>query len=91
MANNVWHTSLAGLEVARLHAWGSGPDRAADYRRASPCPMVNCPQTVLEPVLLEAAREWPEADSRFGHEFLSFAQDADGITASVQDRSSQTS
>src|SRR5213080_3958104 len=22
MANNVWHTSLVGLEVARLHAWG---------------------------------------------------------------------
>ncbi|HEY2704072.1 MAG TPA: FAD-dependent monooxygenase [Candidatus Dormibacteraeota bacterium] len=88
MANNVWHTSLAGQEVARLHAWGSSPDRAADYRRASPCPMVNCPQTVLEPVLLEAARERPEADIRFGHEFLSFAQDADGVTATVRDRAS---
>src|SRR5207302_6251346 len=86
MANNVWHTSLAGLEVARLHAWGSGPDRAADYRRASPCPMVNCPQTVLEPVLLEAARKRPEADIRFGHEFLSFAQAADGVTATTRDR-----
>ncbi|HYT38633.1 MAG TPA: FAD-dependent monooxygenase, partial [Acidimicrobiia bacterium] len=86
MANNVWHTSLAGLEVARLHAWGSGPDRAADYRRASPCPMVNCPQTVLEPVLLEAARERPEADVRFGHEFLSFTPDADGVTATMRDR-----
>ncbi|MDQ1491527.1 MAG: 2,4-dichlorophenol 6-monooxygenase [Actinomycetota bacterium] len=86
MANNVWHTSLAGLEVARLHAWGSGPDRAADYRRASPCPMVNCPQTVLEPVLLEGARERPEADIRFGHEFLSFVQDVDGVTATMRDR-----
>jgi 2,4-dichlorophenol 6-monooxygenase len=90
MANNVWHTSLAGLEVARLHAWGSGPDRAADYRRASPCPMVNCPQTVLEPVLLEAARERPEADIRFGHEFLSFAQDPDGVSATMRDRASGT-
>ena len=42
--------------------------------------MVNCPQTVLEPVLLEAARERPEADIRFGHEFLSFVQDRDGVS-----------
>ena len=86
MANNVWHTSLAGLEVARLHAWGSGPERATDYQQASPCPMVNCPQTLLEPVLAEAAREWPEADVRFGHEFASFVQDADGVTATLVDR-----
>ena len=88
MANNVWLTSLAGLEVARLHAWGSSPERAADYRKASPSPMVNCPQTVLEPVLLEAARERSEADIRFGHEFLSFVQDADGVTTTMRERTS---
>ncbi|HEY4409807.1 MAG TPA: FAD-dependent monooxygenase [Acidimicrobiia bacterium] len=86
MANNVWHTSLAGLEVARMYAWGSGPDRAADYHRASPSPMINCPQTVLEPVLVDAAREWPEAEIRFGHEFVSFTQDPDGVTATLRDR-----
>ena len=86
MGNNVWHTSLAGLELARLHAWGTGPDRAADYHRASPSPMANCPQTVLEPVLLDAAQEWPEADLRFNHEFLSFTQDSSGVTARVRDR-----
>ncbi|WP_217575031.1 FAD-dependent monooxygenase [Streptomyces sp. GbtcB7] len=85
MSNNVWSTSLAGLEVARLQAWGTGPDRAGDYRKASPSPMVNCPQTVLEPVLLDAAREHPQADIRFSHEFLTFSQDDDGITATVVD------
>src|SRR5438045_7406633 len=39
MSNNVWSTSLVGLEVARLQTWGTSPDRAADYRKASPSPM----------------------------------------------------
>jgi 2,4-dichlorophenol 6-monooxygenase len=88
MANNVWHTSLAGTELARLSAWGTGPERAGDYRAASPCPMVNCPQTLLEPVLLDAAREHPDARLLFEHEFLSFTQDADGVRARVRDRRS---
>ncbi|WP_028935715.1 FAD-dependent monooxygenase [Pseudonocardia spinosispora] len=92
MANNVWHTSLAGTELARLWAWGTGPDRAADYRAASPSPMVNCPQTLLEPVLLDAAREHPDAELLFEHEFLSFTQDGspeDGaVRARVRDRRS---
>jgi 2,4-dichlorophenol 6-monooxygenase len=90
MTNNIWHTSLAGLEVARLQTWGTGPDRVADYLRASPSPMANCPQTVLEPVLLEAARERPEADLRFGHEFLHYTQDPDGVTATVRERATGT-
>jgi len=90
MTNNVWHTSLAGLEVARLQTWGTGPDRVADYLKASPSPMANCPQTVLEPVLLEAARERPEADLRFGHEFLHYTQDPDGVTATVRERATGT-
>jgi 2,4-dichlorophenol 6-monooxygenase len=86
MANNVWHTSLAGRELARIWAWGTGPDRSADYRAASPSPMANAPQTRLEPVLLDAAREHREADLRFGHELVSYTQDADGVTALVRER-----
>ena len=52
MANNLWVTTLAGLEVARSETWGTSAERAADYRMASPEPMANCPQTVLEPMLL---------------------------------------
>ena len=57
MANNLWVTTLAGLEVARSETWGTSAERAADYRMASPEPMANCPQTVLEPMLLGAARD----------------------------------
>src|SRR5271170_1857972 len=85
MASNLWVTTLAGLEVARSETWGTSAERAADYRVASPEPMANCPQTVLEPMLLAAARDMG-ADIRFGWEFVSLAQDQDGVTSVVQER-----
>ena len=72
MANNLWVTTLAGLEVARSETWGTSAERAADYRAASPEPMANCPQTVLEPMLLAAARDMG-ADIRFGTPVTRFA------------------
>jgi 2,4-dichlorophenol 6-monooxygenase len=87
MANNLWVTTLAGREVARSETWGTGPARHADYQMASPEPMGTCPQIVLEPMLLDVARE-AGADIRFGHEFLELAQDEDGVTSVVQDRAS---
>src|SRR6201984_3301918 len=85
MANNLWVTTLAGLEVARSETWGTSAERAADYGRASPEPMANCPQTVLEPMLLGAARD-TGADIRFGWEFISLAQDQDGVTSVISER-----
>src|ERR1700722_6175991 len=85
MANNLWVTTLAGLEVARSETWGTSAERAADYRAASPEPMANCPQTVLEPMLLAATRDMG-ADIRFGWEFIHLAQDQDGVTSVVQER-----
>ena len=85
MANNLWVTTLAGLEVARSETWGTSAERAADYRAASPEPMANCPQTVLEPMLLAAARDMG-ADIRFGWEFTSLAQDQDGVTSVIRER-----
>jgi 2,4-dichlorophenol 6-monooxygenase len=85
MANNLWVTTLAGLEVARSETWGTSAVRAADYRMASPEPMANCPQTVLEPMLLAAARD-AGADIRFGWEFISLAQDQEGVTSVVRQR-----
>src|SRR6266568_5480450 len=85
MANNLWVTTLAGLEVARSETWGTSAERAADYRTASPEPMANCPQTVLEPMLLAAARD-RGADIRFGWEFTGLAQDQDGVTSVVRQR-----
>jgi len=85
MANNLWVTTLAGLEVARSETWGTSAERAADYRTASPEPMANCPQTVLEPMLLGAARDLG-ADIRFGWEFTGLAQDQDGVTSVIRQR-----
>ena len=85
MASNLWVTTLAGLEVARSETWGTSAERAADYSAASPEPMANCPQTVLEPMLLAAARDMG-ADIRFGWEFIHLAQDQDGVTSVVQER-----
>jgi 2,4-dichlorophenol 6-monooxygenase len=85
MANNLWVTTLAGQEVARSETWGTSAERAADYRAASPEPMANCPQTVLEPMLLAAARDMG-ADIRFGWEFTSLAQDEDGVTSVIHER-----
>ncbi|MCW2903793.1 MAG: tfdB [Streptosporangiaceae bacterium] len=87
MTNNVWATSLAGLELARLQTWGTSADRAADYRKASPSGMCNCPQHILEPVLVEAITDAAVADLRFRHEFCSLDQDDDGVTATLLDRS----
>lgn len=91
MTNNVWHTSLAGPEIARLRAWGTSPERSSEYQRASPCPMANCPQTVLEPILLHAAEEHPKAKLYFGHEFVDATQDIQGVTANVFDHATRQS
>jgi 2,4-dichlorophenol 6-monooxygenase len=85
MGDTVFATSLAGDELARLHTWGTHPRRLADYRLASPCLHIDLPQTYFEPILVRAAAE-RGSRLRFNTEFLSFAQDDDGVTATVQDR-----
>lgn len=85
MSNNVWATSFAGTEIARLQTWGSGTARRSDYELASPSAMCNVPQHVLEPQL-RAAAEARGAAIRFETELVSVAQDADGVTAVVRHR-----
>src|SRR6201997_3634154 len=85
MSNNLWYTTLAGLEVARSQTWGTAPDRLAEYLLSSPEPMANCAQTVLEPLLLGAARD-AGADIEFGTEFVELDQAADGVTSGIRDR-----
>ena len=87
MRNNLWVTSLAGREVARLDAWGTGTDRFLDYTASSPSPMANCAQTVFEPMLVDVARR-SGADLRFGHEFLGFDRDGTDFVSSIRVRSS---
>ena len=85
MTNNLWYTTLADPEVARSQTWGTGPDRAAEYFLSSPEPMANCAQTVLEPMLLGAARE-AGADIEFQTEFIELHQDTDGVISVIRDR-----
>jgi 2,4-dichlorophenol 6-monooxygenase len=84
MRNNLWITTLVAPEVARLEAWGTGNDRAGEYAAASPSPMLNCPQTVFEPLLLESVRT-AGGNVRMRHEFISFEQDGDDVVSVVKD------
>ena len=82
MGKQVFATSFAGRELSRLMTWGTGNDRIGDYRAASPCEMCNAPQHILEPMLLERAKELG-ADIRLHHEVVSIEQDDQHVTARV--------
>ncbi len=85
MGNTVFCTALAGEELGRIHAWGTHPQRRADYTLASPCEMGDLPQTLMEPILFGNACS-RGTRARFDTEYLSLQQDADGVTATVADR-----
>ena len=85
MGNNVWSTSFADPELARLSTWGTHVERITDYAAASPSRMCNIPQHVLEPVILERALALG-ADIRFSTELVSITQDDDGVDAVVEHR-----
>ncbi|MFB9925735.1 FAD-dependent oxidoreductase [Amycolatopsis halotolerans] len=85
MGDTVLCTSLAGEEIGRIASWGTADRSATEYASASPCHMIDLPQTYLEPILVTnaAARG---AKLRLDTEFLGFTQDADGVTARLLDR-----
>ncbi len=88
MANNVWATSFAGQELGRLLTWGNAIERKSDYEQASPSPMCNIPQHVLEPILANAALR-AGSQMRFDNELIDFTQDAEGVTARIVDRGTE--
>jgi 2,4-dichlorophenol 6-monooxygenase len=85
MGDTVFCTALAGEEIGRIRTWGTSPDSLSEYAAASPCGMIDLPQTYLEPILVTnaAARG---AKVRFDTEFVSLSQDEDGVTAQLLDR-----
>jgi 2,4-dichlorophenol 6-monooxygenase len=86
MGNTTYCTSLAGEELGRIPSFGSVDTvRHADYELQSPCHMVDAPQTITEPVLMQAAQA-RGAKVRFDTEYLSHVQDPDGVTSTVRDR-----
>ncbi len=85
VGDTVFCTSIAGEEIGRIRTWGTRPDREGDYQLASPCLVVDIPQTYLEPILVRNATA-RGAESRFSTEYLSHTQDADGVDVQVRDR-----
>lgn len=85
MGSNVWSTSFAAPELARLSTWGTAIDRVSDYAAASPSQMCNIPQHLLEPVILDRALAL-DADIRFSTELTSITQDEHGVRAVVRHR-----
>lgn len=86
MGKQVFATAFGGREICRMMTWGTGDDRRGDYDAASPSAMCNAPQHVLEPILLDAAREMG-ADIRFDQEVVDVRQTGDAAFAVVRDRS----
>jgi 2,4-dichlorophenol 6-monooxygenase len=85
MGNTVFCSSLAGEELGRIRAWGTHPQRQADYALASPTTICDLPQNLLEPILFGRACE-RGTRARFDTEYLAHEQDAEGVTATVRDR-----
>jgi 2,4-dichlorophenol 6-monooxygenase len=85
MGNTVFCTAIAGEELGRLRSWGNEPLVQAAHELASPTRMCDMPQHLMEPVLVNGAIA-RGSQLRFGTEYLSHEQDADGVTATVRDR-----
>ncbi|WP_280399741.1 FAD-dependent monooxygenase [Nocardia carnea] len=85
MGDTMFTTSVTGPEIARLRTWGTGDRRYGDYLQASPCGMLDVPQTVMEPILVRNAAA-SGARVSFNTEYLSHEQDSDGVTVTLRDR-----
>jgi len=85
VGDTVFCTAIAGEEIGRIKTWGTHPAREADYQLASPCLICDIPQTYLEPILVKNATA-RGTQTRFSTEYLSHAQDDDGVTTTVRDR-----
>jgi 2-polyprenyl-6-methoxyphenol hydroxylase-like FAD-dependent oxidoreductase len=79
--DNVYVTSLAGWELGR--------ERMATLDAAKPPPespqrRERCPQNMFDPILREFAAAQRSVTLRYRTRLVSFAQDADGVTAEVE-------
>ncbi len=85
MGDSLFATSLAGDELLRIRAWGTGEARKGDYLQGSPCELLDIPQPLIEPIIYKNAAE---RGARFScnTEYLSHTQDATGVTVALRDR-----
>ncbi|TDC67762.1 2,4-dichlorophenol 6-monooxygenase [Actinomadura sp. GC306] len=84
MGDTLFTTSLAGEEIIRMQTWGTGDLRHGDYVQGSPSPMLDLPQPLLEPLLIDAAATRGAIVS-FNTEYLDHVQDEDGVTVRLRD------
>src|SRR5664280_888929 len=90
-----WYAGLTGphdgygRKLGELEVWGGGYTDP-DYVAASPCRTCNLPQIRLEPVLKEHAEKLNPGGVRFNHELVDLVQDADGVTATIRDKDSDS-
>lgn len=85
MGDTLFTTSLTGPEVARMRTWGTGDRRHGDYLKSSPCTMVDIPQTIAEPILVNAAGR-AGASLSFDTEYVTSTQDGDGVSVTLRDK-----
>jgi 2,4-dichlorophenol 6-monooxygenase len=76
-----WVTTLAGTELGRLPYERQGDEMLA----LTPEPLVNLPQHLLEPILVDTLRREPHATLHWRHEWQALEQDAAGVTSRVRD------
>ncbi len=89
MGDTLFTTSLAGEEILRLQTWGTGDARRSDYLTGSPCPLLDVPQTLMEPILVKNAAE-RGAVLTFNTEYVSHVEDESGVTVTLLDRNTET-
>ena len=88
MGDSLFTTSLAGEELVRIRAWGTGEERRGDYLQGSPCELLDIPQPLIEPILFKNAAE-RGATFACNTEYLSHVQDERGVTVQLRDRLSE--
>ncbi len=74
-----WCATLGGAEIGRLDLRPPDPDTGKRW----PEPWTNCPQNVLEPILLRHAARQPEARVVVGAECTALAQTDDSVAARI--------
>lgn len=84
MGENPVVTSIAGEELLRMPAWGAGEARRTDYVCGSPCPLMDLPQPLVEPILFKNAAARGTTSS-MNTEYLSHIEDVEGVTVSLRD------
>ncbi|MFT4118315.1 FAD-dependent monooxygenase [Bradyrhizobium sp.] len=84
MPDLIFMRSLTGVEFGRIK--GFAPEhQTGPNRDASPCDLADLPQHLLEPILCDAALAHG-ATIQFNREFVSFRQDANGVSVDVRNR-----